>query len=131
MSSTAPRGAGWQAGGWVCLAPRLSVPLHSPACAAPGTGGHRGFHTASYVTCSSWYGHGPAYCQRVLCCFVTLFVEPTLDCCRTAVPVVFLLTLTNRGVGLEWDDVAAGVRQRDVAWLEMGKAVISPWQTGK
>lgn len=87
----------------LCLVSRLSLPLHSPACpqavpppAQAGTG-------ASTLRVMLPTVPGTYTDLRIAkgCCFVTLFVEPTLDCCRTAVPVVFLLALTNHGVGLE------------------------------
>lgn len=65
------------------------------------------------------------------CRFMTLFFEPAPGCCRAAVPVVFLPALANRGAELVWNDIAASITQWDIAWLEAGNEVISPWQTGK
>ena len=76
----------------------------STCCTAPGTSGHRGFHITSYVTYELCYlrflVRKRTYVFTKGCRFMTLFIEPTLDCCRTAVPVVLLLTLTNHGAGL-------------------------------
>lgn len=65
------------------------------------------------------------------CRYVTLFFEAVVGHCRTAVPVVCLLTLANHGADLVWGGVATSITQWDATRLETGNEVISPWQTGK